>query len=195
MRAPSPSASVFDRGISSSRLRGFQMMCSISMPHSSDRRSAPAKPTRSKARSRRPVRSLAQVATNLCISSVASAWARLGGAPWVRPMPRSTSRIDGCRVSSGAPACRLAQAIAATLRCTRPWRNPRRERTGSRRPTRVWRACTPVRVPRTTARNASSPPCRHAPSTARRRRPGSGPLSGGTAPGPSLAYCKGAAPR
>ena len=43
IRAPSASASVLERGVSSSRLRSFQVMCSTSMAHSSERCRAPAK--------------------------------------------------------------------------------------------------------------------------------------------------------
>ncbi len=57
-----------------------------------------------------------QVTTSLLISSAASARARLGVLPWVRPMPRSTSRMDGLPVSTRWPACRLARAMAATYR-------------------------------------------------------------------------------
>ena len=60
-------------------------------------------------RSRRPERSVPQVAISRLMSSVASAADRRGGSPCVRAMPRRVSRIAGCRVSSGCLAIRCAR--------------------------------------------------------------------------------------
>jgi hypothetical protein len=67
------------------------------------------------------------MATSLpLVCAACMATARRAGAPCLRPIPRSVSRIAGCLVSSGCPATPQARAIAATRR-----RSPIRLRHGA----------------------------------------------------------------
>ncbi len=114
--APSPSASVLERSISSFMPPRVQVTCSTSRATSSERRRAPAKPTRNSARSRAPARLVPHARLSLLTSAVVNAAARRASAPCFRAIPRRVSRIAGWLVSSGYPATPQARAIAATRR-------------------------------------------------------------------------------
>ena len=95
MRSPSASGSVFERGISSSKPRRFHRMCSSSIAHSSERRSAPANITSSIARSRTPTRSSPHVSTS-CWTSPLSGLGRAGPAAHASGRSRAARREWRC---------------------------------------------------------------------------------------------------
>ena len=76
------------RSISSVRPRSDQVTCATSSPISSERRRAPAKPIRKRARSRASARLVPQTRLSFLISVVVNAAERWAGAPCLRPTPR-----------------------------------------------------------------------------------------------------------
>ncbi len=93
--APLPAWSPLLRGRWTTTQSNSKRRWCTSMATNSERRRAPAKPTRNSARSRSPARSWAQPAIRRLTSTEVSAADGRTGLPWARPMPARVSRIAG----------------------------------------------------------------------------------------------------
>ena len=161
-------------------------MCSASIAHSSERRSAPANATSSRARSRNPAMLPSHTATSRCIPRSPApehAWVAHRAYGRCRAARRGSRgarcQADGRRAGWPARLPRPSDA-RSTGRSLHP------SRTDSRQPAPGSRAWAQDRAPNTTCGNATSPRNRPAPSRAHRRRRDNDPTSGETASGQSL---------